>query len=301
MPLRPLTQNHQALYNPLPLADFTPTSPSATYLESGVSSTLAAAPGWAYTRAGAAFAYPSSPGVATSFATDTPRVTDVGLLIENAAQNIITYSTNYQATGTNWGNIFSGTGLIPVVVHANATAPDGTTTADTVTFNRGVGTSGDYSLLAKTLSITGTYVQAIWVRADSPCNISLLGPNAVYRKVAVTTTWQRITNSAAVVTTGYIQIGLNQSTPGGVDQTAVVQLWNSQTELGTVPSSDILTTTVAVTRPADAATITLTGIRYSDVIANGITTTAAASSPFNLGGASGGAWVGYPVTRLVLR
>lgn len=286
----------------LPLADFAPTSPSTTYLESGRRSTLADAPGWAFSRSTANYAADLT-GTLTSFAIDAPRVTDKGLLIEGAATNVLLQSQTFD--NASWTSLISGSGLAPVVTANAATAPDGTATADQVVFSlNGGSASGDISMLSQALtglSSSTAYAGGLWIKSATPCTILFRHvAGGAYSSLSVTTSWQRFTvaeTSIAIV--GDFQFGLRGVI--GPTGSATVQVWGGQLETGSVNSSYIPTTTVAVARGADVATLTLSGASTADVTANGTTTRAAAASPLVLGAASGGAWVGSYVTRVVVR
>ena len=81
------------------------------------------------------------------------RVNSAGL-IEKVRTNVIPYSQAFD--NALWIKDRNGTGIAPSVTANNATAPDGTLTADTIVFNAGAGTTtGDSSVIYQAITLTG--------------------------------------------------------------------------------------------------------------------------------------------------
>ncbi len=308
----------QPLYNPLPLADFTFTSPSVTYLENGSSSTLAAATGWVFTRSTVGYGQTLA-GALTSFAIDAPRVTDQGLLIESAATNNLLQSQTLDDAA--WTNV-------NVTVTAdNTTAPDGTLTADKVAatatsatiFNQTVTGGGSASgntgsiyakkgtgatvlnVFALRNSTTATNLVFITLNYDTGAIAYLAGSTGASAVQLANGWWRVILSVAAGISDGddllfYAGDFGNSQAAGNF-----FYAWGGQVEAGTVPSSYIPTVAAPVTRGADAATLTRAGAHIADVTSGGATTRPATATPLNLGSSSAGAWVGSYVTRVVVR
>lgn len=262
-------------------------------------SDLSTLPGWSYSRAGVAYARKLD-GLLTSFAANVPRRTDKGLLIEAAATNVTTYARDFGNAA--WSKLGAGTGVAPVVSGTLVAAPDGSTTARSVTLNRGAtDAGGNLSVLLKNDAVTAgqTYTRSVWLRAATPGVYVFRRVGGGYQQCAVTTTWQRFSHTgvAAAASDGF-QIGLVGG--NGAVQSGTLEVWNAQTELGSTASSEIETTAAAVTRPADTASLTIPdgpGTDTITVVHTGGTTvfdrsTMASPTVIDLGGTSGKPFVG---------
>ena len=214
-------------------------------------------PGWTFSRTGAGTA-PTSTGSVTHFATGVPRVTDRGLLIEEARTNLALRSQ--EIDNGAWGPLNYGAGVAPVITANAALAPDGTMTADQVVLDIAGGTvSGDGSAITQTVTVVNgvTYVGSFWVRAVSTPFTLLFrhGGSGNYLSIAVTTAWQRIERSdVASGTSSLIEITLRGGL--GSSQAGTFYIWGVQMEAGAAATSYIPTTSASVTRGADSAIIT---------------------------------------------
>jgi hypothetical protein len=183
--------------------------------------------------------------------TGVARVDSLGLHVEGAATNLVTHSQafgNASFTNTN-------------VTETNNTAAgvDGTVDADTLqsTVNGG-------NLLSNTWTASASiYTAAIWAWTASGTQAITL---AVRDTTASTetdcnftanTTRTRYTCSLPSATTPNDALAW-KFYPGGTAGTGTVFAWQAQGELGTFATSDILTTTAAVTRNADLVSTPIT-------------------------------------------
>ncbi|WP_395452858.1 hypothetical protein ACHMW5_02370 [Azospirillum melinis] len=201
-----------------------------------------------FTRASTA-TYFDANGVMQTVAINAPRfdfdpatLQPRGLLLEGQATNFLVRSREFGA-----GNWFTF-GTVSVAGDA-ALAPDGTMTADRLTIASG---SGIYQSATVT---TGTYADGIWLRADSNISVEIgsndSGGAFVKTTCNVTTTWKRFFVSR---TTAYTALNLQVNGP------ATVYAWQGQLESGSVSTSDVFTTTAAVTRSADICGMSLSSI-----------------------------------------
>ena len=223
------------------LADFT----TGTY--TGISpANVNASGGYAETLAGAL----------TSFAANTLRRTDKGLLVEPSATNVM---PNSAAVGGTFSN---SSGTITVTNNA-AAAPDGATTADRVDINR----SGNdaFAIFSQDVSPpAGTYVPSIWLKARTAGDVGKqvyavlhAGSQKAVTVVTLTDAWVRYTfGSQASPTQAFV--GYAESGWTGSNATGPVSFlaWGLQATLNTL-SSDIMTTGSASTRSADAVSFTV--------------------------------------------
>ncbi|PWC54373.1 hypothetical protein TSA6c_00470 [Azospirillum sp. TSA6c] len=189
-------------------------------------------------------------GLLTSVASLTPPidfdpVTSVtrGLPVEPAATNLLRYSQQFENA------VWSTFGTVTVTAN-NATAPDGTATADKLVISA---SSGIYQLATVT---AGTYTASVWLRADSPVTVSLASNDspssgAATTSCSVTTVWQRF---SVTKTTPNTSLNLQINGP------ATVYAWQGQLEAGSFATSPILTTSSTATRAADANTLLLSSV-----------------------------------------
>ena len=203
----------------------------------------------AYTRAGEGTALTLA-GAMTTFAANALRRTDRGVLIEEARTNLFVRSREFD--NASWAKSAGGTGVAPIVTANAAVAPDGTMTADQIVFDQGAGgVTGDQSFISQVAAFTGgaTYAASIWLRSNTPCTLLMRGvADSLYTVLNVTTAWTRFW-VAEVAASGAMRVGLRGATASS--QTATVEAWEGQLELGASPSSNIPTTTAAATRAAD--------------------------------------------------
>ena len=176
-----------------------------------------------------------------------------GLLIEASATNSCRQSSNPASwVGYSSGaTITTGTGL----------APDNLTTPKEIAL-----TSGAYHYQPSPTSlIAATYTLSVWLKASSSQQVGLRvnrqadGLISAMTVANVTTSWQRFSVSVTTNANDVVEIGFDQRNNGVQLQGPVVAatflMWGAQLELGSTASSNIETTTAALTRLADDAVI----------------------------------------------
>lgn len=143
-----------------------------------------------------------------------------------------------------WANDFSNAAWVKttMTVGTGISAPDGTTTACTLTAT--AGSARVTQSLAAGSSLART--MSLWIkRRTGTGTIQIAKPdNSTYTTVAVTASWERYTAVGAASTTRYAE--LNIVTSGDA-----IDVWCGQIDDAPFETSEIPTTTVAVTRAAD--------------------------------------------------
>jgi hypothetical protein len=166
-----------------------------------------------------------------------------GLLIEESRTNLITYSSDF--SNAAWTKV-NATITADFIV-----SPDGTMNADRVVFASGSAeVTHNYTVAAGTsrtasMYVKGTAGQTILVGHSGGGSTSLL----------LDGTWQRVASTGTAGTKIFI------GTWGG-STARTVYIWGAQLEAGAFATSYIPTTTTALTRNADVAT--MTGTNFSD-------------------------------------
>jgi hypothetical protein len=181
---------------------------------------------------------PGCNGNLVSFAANVPRITCAGVLIEEARTNIARQSQNFSDVLWNKdvGVAIASTGL---------PAPDGTATASEVAYSGG---AAGFALYLRPVTVSGTaYVWCLYVRSHTGTNQSfrlVYGAAARTGNLTATASWQRFCQA-------YTSAGTSDFAgvdgPGSYD----LDVWQGDLQAGTFPTSPILTTSAAVTRPAD--------------------------------------------------
>lgn len=195
-------------------------------------------------------------GVLELMGNNVPRVdytnTCPELLMEKASTNIVLQSQTFD--NATWVKASSGTGINPVVTANTTLAPDGTTTADTIVFNSGAGTTtSDISSITQTISGVAGSTFSIWLKGAVGGEVILLRINnllGAYEQFTLTTEWQRFEYFESS-TPNSLELGIRQGVPSTINSTATVYAWGAQLEESEYATSYIPTTTTTQTRPKD--------------------------------------------------
>jgi hypothetical protein len=186
-----------------------------------------------------------------------------GLLVEEPRTNFLLYSSAFDQA--DWLKLAGGTGVVPTVTADQGTAPDGTSTADRVQFNRGAGTTGaDISRLFQDYTDPGSGVatNTVWLKSyDGVSSFTVMFQNGSGSStLTVTGSWQRF-SIASTSTSANFQLRLQGDT---TPQTADLLVWGAQGEYGSFATSYIPTTGAATaTRNADVASVSTQAFPYS--------------------------------------
>jgi hypothetical protein len=205
-----------------------------------------------------------SNGLLQTAAIDAPRfeynpttLAPLGLLIEEQRTNLARYSEQFDNAA--WVKFATAT-----VTANTSTAPDGTTTADTLNMPA----SGDRINLSA-ISITGgaTYTASLWLSGSGTTFISLATGGGTYKfagqQVTLTATPTRYTVTLvtnANNTSVFPIIGRYNGAVGAGTATSAI-IWGYQFEAGAFATSYIPTVASTVTRTADIAV--MTGTNFS--------------------------------------
>ena len=244
----------------------------------------ASLPGWTFTRASTGYAETAA-GALTSFASGAPRITDKGLLVEEAR-------TNYALRSQEFDNAtYIKTNM--AVTADDTLAPDGTQTADkvyvssaaagTTTYQNvspGAGTSIAVTLYAKK-GTSATTVNEFGIR-DVTGAVTLLVFTVNYDTLAVT---YSIGASGVTVTqcaNGWVRIQMLLSWTSGntcrvycgyASGTRTLNdyayVWGLQVEVGAFPTSYIPTAGAQATRQGDVPSLAVSTSYPATIVASG--------------------------------
>jgi hypothetical protein len=173
------------------------------------------------------------------------RINSAGL-IEKVRTNVILQSQAFETA--SWSSSFAGTGIAPVITANNATAPDGSMTADTIVFNAGAGTtSSDSSGIFQVITANGLFCGSFFARVASGTGQLMcrhVGGSS-YTTLNLTTTWQRF-SVVETGSTGFFEITIRRGLNEPINASVTAQLWGAQLEAGDIATDYIPTTTAAV-------------------------------------------------------
>jgi hypothetical protein len=281
--------NAQLEANPVASADLRSDGTQGSVFENAVghvdgnAADLGGLYGWLFSRTGSGLADTAS-GAYQSFATNVPRITDKGLLIEETRTNVIRNSdarigavagtpgtppTNWSisAGGAGMSRQVVGTGVengLPYIdVRLFGTNSAGSTQFPSITPEQSAaGTSGQTWTTAITVSlvggstagITGGLVQINTAEYDnSPSfvtgSVTAFAPSATPQRIAHTRT---LNNAATTIVRGYV----NFPVPNGNSYDITLRVAGPQLEQATFATSPIITTGASATRGADAVSLT---------------------------------------------
>ena len=220
-----------------------------------------------FTRASSA-TYFNSAGVLSTAANDVARLdhspttlAPFGLLIEESRTNLCLYSADLNQV--NW---LKGSSVS--LSYDATTAPDGTTTGDTITVVTGADT-GVYQSIA--CSSSTAYTFSLWVKLGTMAaadykiaiydntNAAFIAADIVPTQTPSSTSWTRVTYTFTTPATCVsVRVYCFRNS---LSAATSVNVWGMQLEQGAFATSYVPTTTTALTRAADVAT--MTGANFS--------------------------------------
>jgi hypothetical protein len=181
------------------------------------------------------------------------------LLVEPAGTNLCLQS---EAFNTTWTRVSGGTGLLPVITANAVVAPDGTTTADTVVFDRGSATSGtaNFSQLEQVINFptSGTYTFGVYAKATASGDVGkqfYIRTRNTLVSGSLTSSWVRYTSTETGLTSGNNPVYIGNRGGYTANQSVSVDLWGAQLETGSVATSYIPTTAASGSRSADVVSV----------------------------------------------
>ncbi len=201
-------------------------------------------------------------GVTTQFLHTGPTVTcedwrGVWTLSAAPRTNLIKQSKAYDNSA--WTKFANGLATLPVVTANAGLAPDGTMTADRITFNRGGSASTDICTVIQNVTgqtVGNPYAPSLWLKSNTGADQHVMiywsglatgkGGGTITNVVTVTPDWQRFSCAdLAANATLAVQFGCRVSYG---DQTLDILAWEAQVETGTAPTPNITTGASAVTQ-----------------------------------------------------
>jgi len=206
--------------------------------------------------------YFNSAGVLSTAANNVARfdynpttLAPLGLLIEEARTNLCLYSADLNQV--NWAK-----GSSVSLSYDTTTAPDGTTTGDTITVVTGADT-GVYQSIA--CSSSTAYTFSLWVKLGTMVasdykiaiydntNAAFIAADIVPTQTPSSTAWTRITYTFTTPATCVsVRVYCFRN---ALSAATSVNVWGMQLEQGAFSTSYIPTTTTALTRADDSASI----------------------------------------------
>lgn len=257
------------------------------YYENGTPYTLAALPGWTFTRTTAGYGENAAVEV-TEFAINAPRIiAGRGLLIEATGTDLLLQTADLD--NAEWLLV----GATPTADFA--ISPTGAMDAARVQLAAGV------SYYYQANALDGVFGLSIYVKRNGGTDqtFRLFGRSTVVMSPDLTATsaWQRVSLSGTTTAGG--TTGL--TTDVGANA-ADLLIWAPDMKAASAISSYFPSVAAPGVRGADVASITFTGGTTATVTyGGGLIATVAVTTSLNLGASSGGAWVGSYVESVVVR
>jgi hypothetical protein len=152
--------------------------------------------------------------------------------------------------------------LLPVITANAVVAPDGTTTAETIVFDRGSATSGsaNFSQVQQVINLatSGTYTLSVYAKATAAGDVGkqfYIRAKDTLVSGALTSSWVRYTSTETGVAAGNTSIMIGNRGGFTANQSVSVDLWGAQLETGSVATSYIPTTAGTGSRSADVISV----------------------------------------------
>lgn len=203
-------------------------------------------PGWSFSRSGAGAAF-NVYGQLVPFATGVPRITDKGLLVENAATNKCTNFNANPTDTTSVGFVDNGTGSsLAVVDDAAELANAGLNALCTSgkVYRIIAGSAGAYAFVGGVSGSTAQFTYSAWVRGGS----GYISHGSALAAFGASPTYQRRFLTASGQPAGQTFVA--------ADPNQTVYFILNHLEAGDRPTSPIVTAGAAATRGADDASLT---------------------------------------------
>jgi hypothetical protein len=167
-------------------------------------------------------------------ASNGTRVNSAGL-VEDCPWNLLTYSEDF--TNAAWLQGSGGGASNPTITANTTTAPNGTTTADTIVFPSVSGSQ--FSLIYRIPSVVGSYTTSVYLKGASGGEIIWMcwtadGVNYLRKQLTLTTNWERYDFTANVPNTSAgIEFGIDlRDSQQSARPSQTVYFWGAQLNIG---------------------------------------------------------------------
>ena len=187
-----------------------------------------------------------------------------GKTTAKAEENLLKYSQEFDNLSV-W-NLQASAGNTATIVANSTAAPDGTLTADKVTFTGTTASDRIYQDISIT-SVNGVAVTgSIWIKADTPCTVNVTversGPvDTENFSASVTTTWTRFVINHSTTWSGTSALRLNINT---ISAPGYIYIWGAQLEQRSSVTAYTPTTTQPITNYIPALQTAAAGVPRID-------------------------------------